>query len=57
MSAEPIQAASAAFKKALIKRALGAELDHHLGYAPGAEQRPDATHQRNSKSGKTVLTA
>ncbi|MCS3507370.1 transposase-like protein [Achromobacter sp. JUb104] len=29
-----------AFKKALIERALGAELGHHLGYPSGAE-RPD----------------
>jgi hypothetical protein len=30
MSAEAIQDASMAFKKALIERALGAELGHHL---------------------------
>jgi putative transposase len=35
MSAEAVQAASMAFKKALIERALGAELSHHLGYPPG----------------------
>lgn len=28
--------ASAAFKKALIERALGGKLTHHLGYPPGA---------------------
>ena len=32
MSAEAVNAASVAFKKALIERALGAELGHHLGY-------------------------
>ena len=26
------------FKKALIERALGGELTHHLGYPPGGEQ-------------------
>ena len=31
MSAEAVNAASIAFKKALIERALGAELSHHLG--------------------------
>jgi putative transposase len=31
-----------AFKKALIERALGAELSHHLGYPPG-EAKPEAT--------------
>lgn len=36
MSAEAVQEISSAFKKALIERALGAELSHHLGYPPGA---------------------
>ena len=36
MTAEAVHAASAAFKKALIERALGAELGHHLGYPAGA---------------------
>ena len=45
-----------AFKKALIERALGAELGHHLGYAPGATKPEAVTNQRNGKSGKTVLT-
>jgi putative transposase len=56
MSAEAIQSASMAFKKALIERALGAELGHHLGYPVGAERPEDATNHRNGKSGKTVLT-
>ncbi|MDM0053528.1 IS256 family transposase [Variovorax sp. J22R115] len=41
MSAEAVQAASMAFKKALIERALGAELSHHLGYPPGAAMTED----------------
>ena len=44
------------FKKALIERALGAEMSHHLGYAPGAAKPSDATNHRNGNSGKTVLT-
>ena len=40
MTAEAVAMASAAFKKALIERVLGAELSHHLGYAPGAEKPP-----------------
>jgi putative transposase len=56
MSAEAVNAASVAFKKALIERALGAELGHHLGYAPGAEKPPSASNHRNGTSGKTVLT-
>lgn len=56
MSAEAVQAASVAFKRALIERVLGAELSHHLGYPTGAP-RPEATaNQRNGRSGKTVLT-
>ena len=36
MSTEAVNAASMAFRKALIYRALGAELSHYLGYLPGA---------------------
>jgi putative transposase len=36
MSGDAVNAASAAFKKALIERAMGTELSHHLGYPPGA---------------------
>jgi putative transposase len=56
MSAEAVNAASMAFKKALIERALGAELSHHLGYAPGAARPENAGNHRNGASGKTVLT-
>src|SRR5687768_2594832 len=43
------------FKKALIEGALGAELTHHLGFAPGAKPET-ATNQRNGWTAKTVLT-
>jgi putative transposase len=56
MSAEAVDDASRAFKKALIERALGAEMSHHLGYAAGTEKPEAATNHRNGKSGKTVLT-
>ncbi|MBG7622446.1 IS256 family transposase [Herbaspirillum sp. AP02] len=56
MTAEAINAASQAFKKALIERALGAEMSHHLGYPPGAAKPASGTNQRNGKGGKTVLT-
>lgn len=56
MTPEAVQAASMAFKKALIERALGAELSHHLGYPPGAAKPEEAGNQRNGRSGKTVLT-
>ena len=56
MSAEAVNAASMAFKKALIERALGAELTHHLGYAAGADKPIDGKNHRNGASAKTVLT-
>ena len=56
MSAEAVAMASAAFKKALIERALGGELTHHLGYPPGSEKPAGAVNYRNGSSGKTVLT-
>jgi len=56
MTAAEVQAASMAFKKALIERAMGAELSHHLGYRDG-EPRPDGqANHRNGHTGKTVLT-
>ena len=56
MSAEAVNAASMAFKKALIERALGAELSHHLGYPPGAEKPGEVSNHRNGVTKKTVLT-
>jgi len=56
MTAEAVQDLSMAFKKALIERALGAELGHHLGYPAGGQRPEEATNQRNGKSRKTVLT-
>jgi putative transposase len=56
MTAEAVDDVSRAFKKALIERALGAEMSHHLGYATGSEKPEAATNHRNGKSGKTVLT-
>jgi transposase-like protein len=56
MTAEAVNAASMAFKKALIERALGAELSHHLGYPPGTDKPVGNANHRNGVSGKTVLT-
>ena len=56
MTGEAVNAASMAFKKALIERAMGAELGHHLGYAAGAPKPETAANQRNGRSAKTVLT-
>lgn len=44
------------FKKAVIERALGGELTHHLGYPPGGTKPEDTTNHRNGTSEKTVLT-
>lgn len=56
MSAEAVNAASMAFKKALIERALSAELTHHLGYPPGTDKPGEASNHRNGATGKTILT-
>jgi transposase-like protein len=56
MTAEAVEDASRAFKKALIERALGAEMSHHLGYVAGADKPQTATNHRNGNSAKTVLT-
>ena len=56
MTVEQINATTMALKKALIERALGAELSHHLGYPPGTAKPEEASNQRNGKSAKTVLT-
>jgi len=57
MTSDAVNAATVAFKKALIERALGAEMSHHLGYPNGAS-KPEAgtANQRNGRSAKTVLT-
>ena len=56
MTPEAVESISLAFKKALIERALGAELSHHLGYCPGGDKPADSTNHRNGASAKTVLT-
>jgi putative transposase len=43
-------------KKALVERALGAELTHHLGYAPGEPKPAGQVNHRNGTTPKTVLT-
>ncbi|MCA0375856.1 MAG: IS256 family transposase [Gemmatimonadetes bacterium] len=56
MTAADVQAASLAFKKALIERAMEVELSHHLGNRPGEPPPAAQTNQRNGHSAKTVLT-
>jgi len=56
LTPEEVEAAVRRFKKAVIERALGAELTHHLGYPPGGTKPAATTNHRNGTSDKTVLT-
>ena len=56
MDTEAVNATSMAFKKELIKRILGAELSHYLGYSPGAEKPGEVGNHPNDGTGKKVLT-
>ena len=56
MTPEAVESVMRGFKKAVIERALGAEMSHHLGYRSGAAKPERSTNHRNGNSGKTVLT-
>src|SRR5439155_13557382 len=56
MTATEVEESMRRYKKALLERALGAELTHHLGYRPGAAKPEAASNHRNGTSAKTVLT-
>jgi putative transposase len=56
LTAADVETAMRRFKKALLERALGGELTHHLGYPPGGTKPEAASNHRNGTSGKTVLT-
>lgn len=56
MTAEAVEAATRKFKKAIIERALGVEMSHHLGYAPGESKPGTVSNYRNGTSSKTILT-
>lgn len=45
-----------ALKKAIIERAMSAEMTEHLGYKHGEPKPLGQPNQRNGTSGKTVLT-
>jgi putative transposase len=45
-----------ALNKAVIERIMGAEMNAHLGYAPGASKPAGQVNERNGASGKTVFT-
>jgi transposase-like protein len=56
MTPAEVQAICLDFKKAVIERAMGAELSHHLGYRPGEARPAGQGNQRNGTTAKTVLT-
>jgi putative transposase len=56
LSVEALDAAVRRFKKAIVERALGGELTHHLGYPRGGAKPEDVANHRNGTSPKTVLT-
>nr|WP_175673025.1 IS256 family transposase [Burkholderia ambifaria] len=56
MSPAEVQDLMLAFNKAVIERAMGAEMNLHLGYPPGRPKPPGQDNERNGASGKTVIT-
>src|SRR5436190_11219833 len=56
ISPKELDTAVRRFKKAIIERALGGELTHHLGYQPGGTKPDETTNHRNGMGGTTVLT-
>ena len=54
MTGEAVNAASMAFKKALIEPAMGAELGCHLGCPADAAKAQAGANQCNGRSAKTV---
>jgi transposase-like protein len=56
LTPEELDAVVRRFKKAVIERALGAELTHHLGYPPGGSKPDDRSNHRNGTTPKTVMT-
>jgi putative transposase len=43
-------------KKAVIERAMSAEMSDHLGYRQGEDKPDGQSNQRNGTSGKTIIT-
>lgn len=56
VTAEQLEDIFQKFKRSFIEQALGAELGHHLGYAPGQAKPAGASNHRNGHSRKKVLT-
>ncbi len=56
MTPGEVQGLMLAFNKAIIERAMGAEMNMHLGYRPGQPKPPEQLNERNGASGKTIIT-
>jgi putative transposase len=56
MTQSEVETVCRALKKAVIERAMGAEMSQHLGYEPAESRPPGQANHRNGTSGKTVLT-
>lgn len=56
MTPGEVQDLMLAFNKALIERAMGAEMNLHLGYKPGQPKPPEQSNERNGASAKTIHT-
>ncbi len=49
LTPEELDAAIRRFKKAIIERALGGELTHHLGYPPGGAKPEDSRNPQRDE--------
>ena len=56
MTQEEVEAVCRSLKKAVIERAMGGEMTHHLGYSPGEAKPAEQANHRNGTTGKTVIT-
>jgi putative transposase len=56
MTQEGLESMFRQLKKAVVERAMGAEMSEHLGYQPGEPKPEGQSNQRNGNSGKTVIT-
>ncbi|WP_423220156.1 IS256 family transposase [Burkholderia multivorans] len=56
MTPAEVQDLMLAFNKAIIERAMGAEMSLHLGYPSGRPKPAGQANERNGASGKTVIT-
>jgi putative transposase len=56
MSPADVHELCLSLKKAIIERAMGAEMSHHLGYRAGEPRPAGQNNHRNGTTAKTVLT-